>query len=65
MPVESPYLLISQISTFGYFFYLMVIIPFFSELQVFFNQIRLYLPFFVKTRPAGFDVEEVEDDSKP
>lgn len=52
-PIESPYLLIGQISTFGYFFYLLVIIPFFSELQNFFYNVRLYFPFFVK--------ENVED----
>lgn len=44
-PIESPYLLIGQISTFGYFAYLVVIIPLFSELHLIFNKFRLFYPF--------------------
>lgn len=43
-PIESPFLLIGQVSTFGYFFYLLIIIPFFSELHLIFNKVRLYHP---------------------
>ncbi len=44
-PIESPYLLIGQISTFGYFAYLLIIIPLFSELHLIYNKFRLLYPF--------------------
>lgn len=44
-PIESPYLLIGQISTFGYFAYLLIIIPLFSELHLIYNKFRLFYPF--------------------
>lgn len=43
-PIESPYLLIGQISTFSYFGYLILVIPFFSELHLLYNRYRLYHP---------------------
>lgn len=44
-PIESPFLLIGQISTFGYFAYLLIVIPLFSELHLIFNKFRLFYPF--------------------
>lgn len=45
-PIEAPFLIIGQVSTFMYFVYLVIIVPFFAELQRFFNKNRLFLFWF-------------------